>query len=158
MPLTMIAAKRKMSARWGRPSQGTAASLTRSTVLGGDAPARAAQAEPAVAVGPERDRLAGRDLVVVEEVDEALVVVIEVEGHRGLAAREVVQREDRALRPVAAVREHRRLAGLQEGRPAPAELRALAPAADEALHPAQQRAGIPALHRRVDLLRPPALV
>src|SRR3954453_17408171 len=140
MPLTMIAAKRKMSARWGRPSQGTAASLTRSTVLaapwfrteplGCDAPARAAHAEPAVAVGPERDRLAGRDLVVVEEVDEALGVVIEGGGPRGLAAREVVQREDRAPRPVAAVREHRRLAGLQEGRPAPAELRALAPAAD----------------------------
>ena len=56
---------------------------------------------------------------------------------------------DRAPVPVRAVGEDRRVAGVEQRHAAPAELRALAAAADQPLHPVQERVGVAPLRRHL---------
>src|SRR3954470_16240333 len=108
-------------------------------------------AEPARGVGLERQRDRQRVLGLVVEVDQRVAVAQRQRDLR-LAAGELVDRDDRRALPVTAVREHGRHAGVEQLEGPEAELGALAPAADQALEPAQQRVRIAALRVHVDAL------
>src|SRR3954468_13788862 len=102
----MIRPSRTMSVRSGRPSHGTPAASRgcaagsslisrRGYSLRGEPLAGAAGAEPAVAVGAERDLdaagAARGDLVVVEQVDQALQrLAAQVQARLGRRGAEVV--------------------------------------------------------------------
>ena len=89
-------------------------------------------------------------VLVVEQVHE-LALAAEHEVRARIASGEVVHRDDGRALPVAAVRETAASPVSSSAHVAPAELRALAPAADQALHPVEQRVRVAPLARRVDL-------
>src|SRR5919112_3186080 len=98
-------------------------------------------AEPAVAVGRELEPVAQRvgvELILVEEVDER-APRLHLDPRAAGSAGEVVQGDDGRAVPLGAQREHGRVVLGGERPGAPPELGGLAPAADQALHPVEQR-------------------
>src|SRR5262245_32882618 len=114
---------------------------------------------PAIPVAFDHHAMAaavvGTAVILGQEVDQQLAVLrLDPDGETDLARLgvEVVHEQNRVVAPVVAQDQDRRIARRDDGEIAPADFRHLLAHADDALGPVEQRIGVAALDRRVDVL------
>ena len=81
--------------------------------------------------------LIGMELFIVEKIHRCLDIA-QRHGYACVIRGEGVNRDDRVVAPVTAMRKHGWIVDIDHGWTAPAEFGTLTPASNEALHPVQQ--------------------